>query len=205
MFTNCRFRIWDFSYIIRRPLGLVICVFLIWRLIGWPCLIGIVTVIISQVINVYLSRVAIRWGKARREATDAKIHKVSQVVESIRHLRWYGWQNVWLDRIMDARSKELHLRVIVYIWVSLINFTNTFASGMFPVVAFYAYTILAQKPLLVDVAFPALTLFNMLETSLNEIPMLYVSFNAVTDALADSFIRPCLRMLGWPWVVLKSS
>lgn len=172
-----QFRIWDFNYVVRRPFGLVVCVVLIWKLIGWPCLIGIVTVVISQIINVYLSRVSIRWNKARRAATDNKIHKVSQVVESIRHLRWYGWQGVWLDRIMEARAKELHLRVIVYIWYSLINFTNTFASGMFPVVAFYAYTVLAGKPLTVDIAFPALQLFGMLETSLNDIPYFVVSIH----------------------------
>lgn len=179
IFTDYILRIWDFNYLVRRPLGLIFCVLLIWKMIGWPCLIGVVTIIVAQVINVYLSRIAVRWGKARSEATDAKIHKVSEVVESIRHLRWYGWQNVWLDRIMEARSKELHLRVVTYIWRSLINFTNTFASGMFPVVAFYAYTILAKKPLRVEIAFPALTLFNMLEGALNEIPYLYVSFHPV--------------------------
>ena len=167
---------WDFQYVIRRPLALVVCILMVWKLIGWPCLIGMVTVIVAQLINLYLSRVSIRWSKLRRAATDSKIHKVSQVVESIRHLRWYGWQGVWLDRIMEARTKELHLRIIVYIWTSLINLTNTFASGMFPVVAFYAYTTLAGKPLLVEIAFPALMLFGMLEQALNDIPYFIVSF-----------------------------
>ena len=54
----------------------------------------------------------------------------------------------------------------------MISFTNTFASGSFPVAAFYAYTVLARRPLRIEIAFPALQLFNMLESSLREIPRL---------------------------------
>jgi hypothetical protein len=73
---------------------------------------------------------------------------------------------------MESRQHELHLRVITGLWRIMINFTNTFASGLFPVVAFWAYTILSGRALRVDVAFPALQLFSMLETSLRELPNL---------------------------------
>ena len=43
---------------------------------------------------------------------------------------------------------------------------------MFPVAAFLAYTIVAKKPLTVDVAFPALDLFNLLQNNLRDIPNL---------------------------------
>ena len=73
---------------------------------------------------------------------------------------------------MESRQHELNLRIITSIWKILISFTNTFASGMFPVAAFYAYTVWAGQPLRVDIAFPALQLFSMLETSLRDLPNL---------------------------------
>ena len=73
---------------------------------------------------------------------------------------------------MQARQHELNLRINTSILGILISFTNNLASGMFPVAAFYAYTILAGQPLRVDIAFPALQLFNMLESSLRDIPRL---------------------------------
>lgn len=91
-------------------------------------------------------------------------------MEAIRHLRWYGWQDAWLAQIMEARQHELNLRVLTSIWNIMINFTNTLASGMFPVAAFYAYTYLAGQPLRIDIAFPALQLFSLLESNLREIP-----------------------------------
>jgi ABC-type multidrug transport system fused ATPase/permease subunit len=73
---------------------------------------------------------------------------------------------------MEARQHELNLRIITSIWRIMIHFVNMFSSMMFPVAAFYAYTVLAGRPLRVDIAFPALQLFSMLENSLRELPNL---------------------------------
>ncbi|TVY34352.1 ATP-dependent bile acid permease, partial [Lachnellula occidentalis] len=183
-------RFWEFSSLVSQPLGLVFSVVLIWRLIGWPCLIGVVTVFIAQAINAFIARALLSWEKDRRIATDNKLHKIGQLVEAIRHLRYYGWQDVWLARIMEARQHELTLRIITALWRILIAFTNSFASGMFPVVAFYAYTVWAGQPLTVDVAFPALQLFSMMETSLREVPnLITVLLNAkISVARLEEFM-----------------
>lgn len=142
-------------------------------------MIGIVTVLVAQILNVFLARAVLSWERKRRVATDEKLHKISQFVDAIRHLRYYGWQDVWLVRVMEARKEELKIRVIVSIWRTLIAFTNVLASGLFPVVAFWAYTVLAGQSLTVDVAFPALQLFSMLETSLRELPNLVTVSNTL--------------------------
>ena len=163
-------RFWEFQSLVTQPVGLVLSICLIWRLIGWPCLVGVLAILVAQVLNSLIARALIRWETIRRLATDDKLQKISQFVEAIRHLRWYGWQEAWLERIMKSRQRELNLRIVTSLWNILINFINTFASGMFPVAAFYAYTLLAGHPLRIDIAFPALQLFSMLETSLREIP-----------------------------------
>ena len=78
---------------------------------------------------------------------------------------------------MEARQHELSIRIITSTLQVLINFANVLASGMFPVAAFYAYTSLAGLPLRVDIAFPALQLFGMLEMSLRQLP------NTITNLL----------------------
>jgi ABC-type multidrug transport system fused ATPase/permease subunit len=81
---------------------------------------------------------------------------------------------------MEARQHELSLRVVTATLQVLINFSNVLASGMFPVAAFYAYTALAGLPLRVDIAFPALQLFGMLEMSLRQLPnTITVLLNAI--------------------------
>lgn len=94
---------------------------------------------------------------------------------------------------MDARQEELKLRVITYLLKVVIAFFNVFSSAMFPVLAFYAYAALAGWPLRVDVAFPALQLFSMLESSLRELPNLItvllnakVAMDRIEDFMGES-------------------
>ena len=170
---------------------------------GWPCLIGVLTVLVAQAANAVIIRVLLRWETNRRRATDVKLQAIADFVQAIRHLRWYSWEKPWLDKILDKRQRELRLRVFTGVWRLLISFVNLFASGMFPVVAFYAYTYLAGQPLRIDIAFPALQLFSMLEQNVREIPNLVTvllnaniavgrieDFMAEPNHTSDDFVEP---------------
>ena len=186
-------RFWEFDKLITTPLILSLSIVAIWKLIGWPCLIGVFTIFIGQGINVLLTRILLRWEKARRKATDHKLQKITQFVEAIRHLRWYGWQDFWLKQIMESRQAELNLRIVTSLWRSAIAFVNTFSTGLFPVAAFYAYTVWAGLPLRIDIAFPALQLFTMLSNSLRRLPELITTLlNAkiAADRIQDFMIEP---------------
>lgn len=169
-------RFWEVDSLVDKPLGLVIAMALVWKLIGPSCLLGILAILVAQAINAIIIRMLLRAERVRRLATDARLQISSQFVEAIRHLRWYGWQSHWLHHVMSARQSELNMRIITSLWNVLIGFVNAFASGIFPVVALYAYTLLAGNALRIDIIFPALQLFTMLETRLRDIPALITVF-----------------------------
>ncbi|KAI9037599.1 putative ABC bile acid transporter [Aspergillus affinis] len=165
-------RFWEVDRLIDKPLGLIIAIALVWKLLGPSCFLGIVAILAGQAINAIITRTLFKWERVRRLASDTRLQISSQFVEALRHLRWYGWQNHWLGQVLDARQSELNLRIITSLWTVLIQFVNVFTSGLFPVVALYAYTLLAGHPLRIDIIFPALQLFTMLESRIREIPML---------------------------------
>ena len=186
-------RFWEAQDIITKPLGLILSVILIWKVIGWSCLVGVLTVVLAQLINILTTRALLRWERLRRKATDIKLQKTSQFIEAIRHLRWYGWQDFWKQQIMDARQQELNLRIVTSLLRASIESTNAFASRMFPVVAFYAYTVWAGRPLRIDIAFPALSLFTMLQNNLRDIPRIITTLlNAkiAVDRIEDLMHEP---------------
>ncbi|KAL4817175.1 integral peroxisomal membrane peroxin-domain-containing protein [Aspergillus spinulosporus] len=186
-------RFWEIDTLINQPLGLVIAVVLVWRVLGPSCFLGILVILVAQSINALITRMLLRWERVRRIATDVRLQVSSQFVEALRHLRWYGWQNHWLQQVMEARNAELRLRVITRLWGLAITFVSTFASGLFPVVALYAYTLLAGHPLSIDVIFPALQLFTMLEARLSEIPnLITVMINAsiAMERIEDFMTEP---------------
>ncbi|KAJ5662533.1 uncharacterized protein N7477_010149, partial [Penicillium maclennaniae] len=184
-------RFWEVDVLIDKPLGLIIAVWLVWTLFGPSCFLGIFAVLVAQAMNAIITRILLQWEEKRRAATDSRLQITSQFVEAIRHLRWYGWQDHWLRQVMEARQSELNIRIITSLWSILIRFINAFASGVFPVIALYAYTLLAGRELRIDIIFPALQLFTMLETRLRDIPGLITAFINASIALGriEDFMR----------------
>ncbi|KAI0483099.1 canalicular multispecific organic anion transporter 1 [Xylariaceae sp. FL0804] len=165
-------RFWEFPSFVTKPLMLVLSLYLVWQLLGWSCLLGVAWVIVVQLVNIIFVRRLLVNEKLRRAATDIRLNVTSQFVEAIRPLRWYDWQSKWLGTIMDARTKELNLRIVTGLWSIAIGVIN-FAGGiLFPVFTFWGYTYIAQKPLPVEIAFPALQLFGFLMVGLREVPNL---------------------------------
>ncbi|TIA13351.1 P-loop containing nucleoside triphosphate hydrolase protein [Aureobasidium pullulans] len=184
-------RFWEFQTLINKPLGMILSLCLVWNLLGPSCLLGVAVVVIAQILNGIFASILVKKERLRRKATDVKLQQVSAYVEAIRHLRWYGWHPVWLERILEARQSELDLKVITYLWTNAIRFVNILGSGLLPVAAFYGFTALAGHELRIDIAFPALQLFNMLQSDLREIPgLITVLLNAsVAVGRIEAFMK----------------
>jgi ABC-type multidrug transport system fused ATPase/permease subunit len=165
-------RFWEFSDIVVKPLGVIGSTLLIWRMLGWSCLLGVLVLAVTQLLSVVVARYQVYFEKRRRKATDEKLQRTTEFIDSIRHLRWYGWHEAWLKGILESRLKELHLRVLQIIFNTSLAFIMRFGSGLFPAVAFYAFTKLAGRPLSVDLIFPAIDLFRLLESYLGALPPL---------------------------------
>ena len=185
-------RFWEFQSLVTKPLSVIFSLTLVVNFLGWPAMLAVILMITAQVTNLILVRFLVAFETHRRKATDGKLQIVSQFVEAIRHLRWYGWQDAWLSQIMSARQKELNWRIVTGLWGLLISFVNSLALDLSPSVGFFAYTVIGKKPLTVDIAFPALTLFNLLTNSLQDLPGLitvllnaYVAVGRIEDFMAE--------------------
>ncbi|KAK1579746.1 ABC transporter [Colletotrichum navitas] len=172
-------RFWEFPTIVTKPLQFIFSFILVWQLLGYSCLFGMACVVLAQMLNTIFITQLLKNERVRRAATDARLQSTSQFVEGIRHLRWYDWQSKWLDSIMATRRHELRTRVVTGLWSIAISTLNIASGTLFPVATFFAYTSIAGRTLTVDVAFPALSLFNLLETSFKELPgLITVLLNA---------------------------
>lgn len=167
-------RFWEFQGLITKPLSCVFSIVLVVRFLGWPSMIAVAVLILAQLLNAVLARAMIYYEKKRRIATDKKLQLISQFVEAIRHLRWYGWQGAWLTQILTARQRELKLKIVTNLWNIAISLVNALALDLTPVIAFFAYTVIAGKPLRVDIAFPAMTLFSLMTSALRDLPNLII-------------------------------
>ncbi|KAK3398342.1 hypothetical protein B0T20DRAFT_453118 [Sordaria brevicollis] len=168
-------RFWEVSTIVTRPLSVSLSIYLLYEILGSASLFGVLVIILGMFVNSFMMRFLERVEHERRSITDEKLERTSQFVDSLRHLRWYDWQDRWLGHIMEIRQKELFQRIKSNVVGRGINIINNTTSYMFPVVGFAAYTLLLRKPLTVDIAFPALGLFTTLQNNLRELPPLWTN------------------------------
>lgn len=186
-------RFWEFQALVNKPLSCIFSIVLVVRFLGPTSLLAILVLFICQALNAVLARIMVIYERRRRAATDDKLRKVSQFIEAIRHLRWYGWQDAWLEEILKARQKELDLKIQTSLWNVGIIFVNNFGLDATPVVAFFAYTVIAKQPLRVDIAFPAIQLLQMMNSALRDLPdLIIVIINAMVavDRIEDFMAEP---------------
>jgi ABC-type multidrug transport system fused ATPase/permease subunit len=195
-------RFYEIETLIKAPVGLIFAICLIWRLMGPSSFLAILVVFTANAVTGSLSTIQASWRQRKKKATDARLNSNSQYIEVLRHLRWYSWQDSWLKNVMAARRHELDIKLVLMSINITIYFINVLASTLFPVVAFAAYTLIARKPLSIAIIFPALQLFNALQSRLREIPSLittlvnaYVAMKRIEEFMGESEKEEALDVL----------
>jgi ABC-type multidrug transport system fused ATPase/permease subunit len=185
-------RLRNIDDLINVPTGVVMACALIWKILGPSCFLGLIVLLIPQGVNIYLTKIFLRWKRHQKTGADDRIQATVQFIEVIRHLRWYGWQNHWLDQVLKARVHELRTKAKAMALSVGITNTNFLGRSLFPVVALYSYTYLAGNPLSIDVIFPALECFKKLDESLNSTPRLmtdsvnaYIALGRIDEFMAE--------------------
>jgi len=125
-----------------------------------------------------------KWLTGLREQTviftDERVKKTQEIIGSMRVIKFFGWEESFLDIINKLRSKELSkIRKSLIIYTSLDSLI-----GVIPVLASsltYICYGLAGNKLTAGKVFSSLAFFNMLSFPLGILPM-------VSGQLADTFV-----------------
>ena len=191
----------ELSTIVTKPLEAVVAMVLVWFILGWSAALGVAWIVVTQILStVAIPRFTAREQRRRAE-TDARLQATSQFIETIRHLRWYDWQDCWAAKIMAARRRELRQTVFAGLWKLVIATISNSGASLLSTVSFFAYTYLAGETLTVELAFPALQLLTMLGMRLRDIPQLItvlanasVAMNRINSYMYSSEKEQCSQI-----------
>jgi ABC-type multidrug transport system fused ATPase/permease subunit len=181
----------ELDSLIKTPFGFIFSTLLICWLLGPSCLMAVAVIVVGCIGTAILTKIQAKWRRFNKKATDQRVQVNGQFIESLRHLRWYGWQEPWLGKVMNARQHELNVRIISMTINLIIYFTTILSSGTFPVFAFFAYTYLAGHTLSIALIFPARQLFSNMNQHLNKLPNLIFSLTNAWVAVEriENFMR----------------
>jgi ABC-type multidrug transport system fused ATPase/permease subunit len=119
--------------------------------------------------------------RAINKVTDQRVSLTQEILQSVRFVKFFGWENAFIDRLDDFRNREISAiqvvlgirNAIMAIGVSLPIFAS--------MLAFITYSLTNHNLAPAEV-FSSLALFNGLRMPLNMLPLV---IGQVTDALSS--------------------
>lgn len=151
------------------PVEIALAVTLVYKVLGKASLAGIGIMVFVMPLNLVIAKSFQRAQKKIMASTDARIHSTNEILQNIRIIKYFAWEQRFSDHVSDKRRIELKaLRNKYILWSSAamiwsgVPILTTFAS-------FFVYTVIEKKSLVPSVAFPALSMFALLRVPLDQL------------------------------------
>ncbi|KAI5791332.1 P-loop containing nucleoside triphosphate hydrolase protein [Pyronema domesticum] len=151
------------------PVQVVIAVVLLYQILGWSSIAGISIMVILMPLNYIISARFSAIQKDIMAATDKRIHTTNEVLQNIRIIKYFAWEERFGQVVNETRTHELkQLRNRYILWA--IAATSWYGSPLvITFLSFLSYTVIEKKDLNAPVAFTALSLFNVLRVPLDQL------------------------------------
>jgi ABC-type multidrug transport system fused ATPase/permease subunit len=151
------------------PVQFIGTVALLYRILGLSSLVGIAMMFFLLPINMFIARQFATLQKEILAATDARIHITNEVLSNIRIIKFFAWEQRFLNLVDEKRKVELKSIMRRYmVWAG----AGTVWSGSPMVITFLTfmvYTRFEHKDLVPSIAFTALSLFQILRIPLDQL------------------------------------
>ncbi|KAL2038443.1 hypothetical protein N7G274_008782 [Stereocaulon virgatum] len=151
------------------PVQLVLCIVLLYRILGWSALASIIMMILVMPLNLFIAKQFTKVQKKVMAATDVRIHSTNEILQNIRIIKYFAWERRFSQIVSEKRAVELRaLRNKYMLW----TFAASIWFGVPLLITFFSfllYTVVEKRPLIPSVAFTALSLFGILRYPLDQL------------------------------------
>ncbi|KUI56827.1 ATP-binding cassette transporter abc1 [Cytospora mali] len=148
------------------PTGTILAFVGLYKLMGWPALVGSALMVISVPIPMYISQL---MGKSQRQVKatqDARISLISEYLGSIKAIKYFAWEDATASIIDSARNAEQKVLWKISVLWMLMGQAIELLPMVSLVVMFTLYTSVLREPLTAQVAFTTLALVSTMRSNL---------------------------------------
>lgn len=146
------------------PVSITIAMVFLYQMLGWPALFGVVALFLLSPLPALASRRVSRIQRSVMRATDDRLSKVSEFLNSVRTLKYFGWEWSAINTINDIRAVEqqrLWRRSVTAAAISM-------AGDMLPLVSllvmFSVFVLFTENTLRAAIAFTSLSIMETLRS-----------------------------------------
>ncbi|KAG5988436.1 hypothetical protein E4U52_006582 [Claviceps spartinae] len=161
-------RFWDFPTLVAQPIKVIITIYYLIDIMGWPSCVGFGLMALFMATNSLLMRKVVQLERSRTSHSDKRAQAVAHFVEASRSLKLNGWTSSWSARIMKFRAMEMLKRLQIARVSAVISTTNIAGGAAYPFASIWLFTLVLHRGLPNDVIWPSLELFSQLEASVKQ-------------------------------------
>ncbi|KAI5993554.1 hypothetical protein EDD15DRAFT_2167135 [Pisolithus albus] len=151
------------------PLEITLACLMLYSLMGFAAFAGFAVILVAWILHIYVTRLKIPLQKGLLTTRDRRMSALHELVNAVRFIKFFTWEDNWIMRVMDARGKEmdwLKRSRINSIWSTTVWAAAPVLVSFF---SFFAYVHQGNK-LTPSIAFTTIALIGMLRQPLNVFP-----------------------------------
>lgn len=174
------------------PVDVAIAIIYLYSLLGNAALVGLVVMLLCFPITGILTKKMSASYTALTTAKDRRNDLVNELLQGIRMIKYFAWEDNWKEKVNEARRDEIKKLIRTIVIDVLVNLIFLAVPVLVTATSFIWYTKVAGNELTASVAFVSITLFEMLRGPLIFIPETintcteaYVSLNRIANYLEE--------------------
>uniref|UniRef100_A0A3B5AM29 ATP binding cassette subfamily C member 3 n=1 Tax=Stegastes partitus TaxID=144197 RepID=A0A3B5AM29_9TELE len=158
------------------PLQIMLALYFLWQNLGPSVLAGVAVMIMLIPFNAVIAMKTRAYQVEQMQHKDARIKLMNEILNGIKVLKLYAWENSFKEKVLAIRQKELNvLRKTAYLG-ALSTMAWTSAPFLVALTTFAVYVTVDENNVLdAEKAFVSLSLFNILRFPLNMLPQVISS------------------------------
>ncbi|KAI6782442.1 Oligomycin resistance ATP-dependent permease-like protein [Emericellopsis cladophorae] len=159
-----------FHMIWTSPVALLITLALLLVNLSYNALAGFGLLVIGAPLLTMAIRSLFRRRKAINKITDQRVSLTQEIIQSVRFVKFFGWEEAFMKRLAEYRGKEIHAIQILLAIRNAINAVGMSLPIFASMLSFISYS-LTNPNLPAAEIFSSLALFNGLRIPLNIMPL----------------------------------
>ncbi|KAJ7035492.1 hypothetical protein C8F04DRAFT_1221175 [Mycena alexandri] len=169
-------------FLYGAPFNILIGSIFLYQILGWSAFAGFGVLLVGWPLNSYITSWSFSMSKGRSKARDKRTSLVGELISSIKFIKFFAWEDRWINRAMAAREEEMKWMAKIRTNTVLLNAVWSIAPISLSVISFFTFVWLGNE-LTVGIAFTAITLFGTIRISLNTLPRHIVAIIEASVAL----------------------
>lgn len=131
--------------LVSSPFQIAICTYLLYKYIGVATFAGLSTMVIFIPLNGFFANLSKKIRKTKYEIQDSRIKMMNEILNGIRVIKFYGWEESFQRLVKKLRNKEIRNLIKTSLLSATTSFTWSCAPYAVSSVSFLTFLLINKN------------------------------------------------------------